>query len=271
MEPGTGGEQAGRLDTSTPNVARMSHYFLGGRETFQADRDAAERALNALPQLRASVLAARSFTRRAVRFLAGEAGIDQFIDLGVGLPASDAVHQVAYEVNPAARVAYADYDPVVVSHGRALLVRPGLSIVLRADLRDPAELLARPELRAHLDFGRPIAVLLVSVLHFIPDEDHPHAIMATIRDALAPGSYLALSHISLDLIEDKAAARRLIAAFDKASERMWPRSRDEILRFFAGFDLLEPGLVPKPQWRPIPGDPARDEPDISWCGVARKP
>jgi hypothetical protein len=252
-------------------VARMSHYFLGGRETFQADRDAAERALNALPQLRASVLSARAFARRAVRFLAGEAGVDQFLDLGVGLPASDAVHDVAYEFNPAARVAYVDYDPVVVSHGKALLARPGLSIVLRADLRDPARLLALPELRAHLDFGRPIAVLLVSVLHFVADEDRPQAIVATIRDALPPGSYLALSHISLDLIEDKAGARRLIAAFDKASERMWPRSRDEILRFFAGFDLVEPGLVPKPEWRPDPADPARDEPDISWCGVARKP
>jgi hypothetical protein len=270
VEPGTSGGEQGRLDPSIPNVARMSHYFLGGRETFQADRDAAERALNALPQMRPSVLAARAFARRAVRFLAGEAGVDQFLDLGVGLPATGAAHEVAYEINPAARVAYVDYDPVVVSHGKALLARPGLSIVLRADLRDPARLLALPELRAHLDFSRPIAVLLVSVMHFVADEDRPHAVVATIRDALAPGSYLALSHISLDLIDDKVGARRLIAAFDKASERMWPRDRGEILRFFDGFELVEPGLVPKPEWRPDPGDPAVDEPDISWCGVGRK-
>jgi len=249
----------------------MSHHYLGGRETFQADRDAAERSLAALPQLRASVFATRAFTRRAVRFLAGEAGVAQFLELGVGLPASDAVHEVAHEVNPAARVAYVDYDPVVVSHGNALLARPGLCIVLQADLRDPARLLALPELRAHIDFSLPVAVLLVSVLHFVADEDRPHEIIATIRDAVAPGSYLVLSHVSLDLIEDKTAAQRMLAAYDKSSAPLWPRTRDQVKRFFDGFDLVEPGLVTKPQWRPVPGEPAGDELDIGWCGVGRTP
>jgi len=271
VKPGTGGEQAGRLDTSTPNVARMSHHYLGGRETFQADRDAAERTLAALPQLRTSVLAARAFTTRAVRFLASEGGVSQFLEIGVGLPPTNAVHEVASGVNPAAKVAYVDYDPVVVSRGNALLARPGLSIVVQADLRDPEQLLARPELRAHLDFTQPIAVLVVSVLHFVADEDRPQAIIGTIRDALAPGSYLVLSHLGIDLIEDKVAVRRALAAYEKASASLRPRTRDQVLRFFDGFDLVEPGLVPKPRWRPVPGEPAGDELDVGWCGVARKP
>jgi SAM-dependent methyltransferase len=249
----------------------MSHHYLGGRETFLADREAAERTLAALPQLRTSVLAARAFAKRAVRFLAGERGVGQFLELGVGLPVTETVHEVAYEVNPEAKVAYVDYDPVVVSRGNALLARPGLSIVLQADLRDPERLLALPELRAHLDFSQPVAVLLVSVLHFVADEDRPQAIVATIRDALAPGSYLVLSHLGLDLIEDKVAVRRAVATYENASASLRPRTRDQVLRFFDGFDLVEPGLVPKPRWRPVPGEPAGDELDVGWSGVARKP
>jgi hypothetical protein len=269
VEPGSTGGQPGRLDTHTPNIARMNHHYRGGRETFQADRDAAERAIAALPQMRASVLAARAFGRRAVRFLAAEAGIDQFLELGVGLPVKDPVHEVALEVIGDVRVAYVDYDPVVVSHGNASLVRPGVSIVVRADLREPATLLELPELRAHLDFDRPIGVLLVSTLHFISDHDGPYDILAAIRDALVPGSYLVLSHFSLDFIPDQVAARRVLAAYDAATERLLPRGRDEILRFFDGFDLVEPGLVPKPQWRPGPGEDGGDMTDVGWCGVGR--
>jgi SAM-dependent methyltransferase len=271
VEPGTRGEPAGRLDTGTPNVARMSHHYLGGRETFQADRDAAERTLAALPHLRTSVLAARAFATRAVRFLAGEASLGQFLEIGVGLPLNDAVHEVAYQANPAAKVAYVDYDPVVVSRGNALLARPGLSIVVQADLRDPERLLALPELRAHLDFGQPVAVLIVAVMHFVADEDRPHEIVAAIRDAVAPGSYLVLSHLGIDLVEDKVAVRRALAAYEKSSASLWPRTREQVLRFFDGFDLVEPGLVPKPQWRPVPGEWAGDSHDVGWCGVGRKP
>jgi SAM-dependent methyltransferase len=247
----------------------MYHHYLGGRETFQADRDAAEQVLAALPVTRVSAAAIREFIRRAVRFLAAEAGIDQFLDLGMGLPAEHAVHEVALQVNPAARVAYVDNDPVVVSHGNALLARPGVAVVVRADLRRPAELLAAPAIRAHLDFGRPVAVLLVSVLHFIADADDPHAIVATIRDALAPGSYLALSHVSADFVPDASVVRRAVAAYEKTNAPAWPRSRADILRFFDGCDLVEPGLVPKPQWRPAPGTDASGIPDVSWCGVAK--
>lgn len=269
MEREATGGPADWLDSSTPNIARMYHHYLGGRETFQADRDAAEQVLAALPVTRVSAAAIREFIRRAVRFLAGEAGIDQFLDLGVGLPARHAVHEVAQQVNPAARVAYVDNDPVVVSHGDALLAKPGVAVVVRADLRRPAELLAMPEIRAHLDFRRPVAVLLVSVLHFIADADDPYAIVATIRNALPAGSYLALSHISADFVPDESVVRRAVAAYQKANAPAWPRGRADILRFFDGFDLVEPGLVPKPQWRPEPGTDPTGIPDVSWCGVAR--
>jgi hypothetical protein len=265
----TGGP-ADRLDSGTPNVARMYHHYLGGRETFQADRDAAEQLLAALPVARVSATEIREFIRRAVRFLAGEAGVDQFLDLGMGLPAKHAVHEVALEVNPAARVVYVDNDPVVISHGDALLAKPGIAVVVRADLRRPAELLAMPEIRAHLDFSRPVAVLLVSVLHFIADADDPYAIVATVRDALTPGSYLALSHVSADFVPDQNVVRRAVAAYQKTNAPAWPRGRTDILRFFDGFDLVEPGLVPKSQWRPAPGTKVTGVPDFSWCGVARR-
>lgn len=260
---------AGWLDTGTPNVARMCHYYLGGRETFQADRDAAQQVLAALPVTRVAAASAREFMRRAVRFLAGEAGIDQFLDVGVGLPARHAVHEVARQVNPAARVAYVDYDPVVVSHGEALLARPGVAVVARADLRRPAELLAVPEIRAHLDFRRPVAVLMVSVLHFVADADNPFGIIAAVRNALAPGSYLALSHTSTDFMPDKDAVRRVLAAYEKSNAPVRPRGKADILRFFEGFDLVEPGLVAKPQWRPPAGTDGAGVPDTGWCGVAR--
>ena len=256
------------VDTSTPNVARMYHYYLGGRETFQADRDAAEQALAALPVIRATAVAARESIARVVRFLADEAGIDQFLDLGAGLPATNVVHEVARQVNPGARVGYVDYDPVVVSHGNALLAKPGVAVVARADLRRPAELLAMPEIRAHLDFRRPVAVLLFSVLHFISDADDPHGIVATIRNVLAPGSYLALSHVSADFVADKTVVRRVLAAYEKTNSPAWPREKAEIQRFFDGFDLVEPGLVPKSRWRPPPDTGVTGTPDVSWCGVA---
>ena len=264
----TGGPAYG-LDTSTPNVARMYHHYLGGRETFQTDRDAAEHVLAALPITRVSAAAVREFIGRAVRFLAGEAGIDQFLDLGMGLPAKHVVHEVAQQVNPAARVAYVDNDPVVVSHGNALLAKPGVAVVVKADMRRPAELLAMPEIRAHLDFRRPIAVLLVSVLHFIADADDPHAIVATIRDGLVPGSYLALSHASADFAPDGGVVRRILAAYEKSNAPLWSRDKNAVLRFFDGFDLVEPGLVPYPQWRPAPGTDVTASADVGWGGVGR--
>lgn len=259
------------IDVSVPNVARMYDYYLGGKDNFEADRAAAEKVLALVPGLRRSARENRRFLRRVVRFLAGEAGITQFLDIGVGLPTQGAVHEVAHEVSPDARIVYADYDQVVVTHGKALLEVKDRSVMVRADVRRPADLLGLPEVRAHLDFSEPVAVALFAVLHFVPDADDPAAIVTTLRDALAPGSYLALSHIGTEFFPDKRALAEAVAVYERASERVWPRSRDQILGFFDGFDLIEPGLVPKHQWRPVIGTAAAETPNIQWGGVGVKP
>jgi hypothetical protein len=224
-----------------------------------------------VPGLRRSALENRRFLRRVVRFLAAEAGVSQFLDVGVGLPTQGAVHEVAGEVNPGARVVYVDYDPVVVSHGRALLAVSDLSIMVQGDLRRPAELLALPEVRAHLDFSRPVAIGLLAVLHFVSGADDPAGAVACLRDAVAPGSYLTISHIGTEFFPDKAAMAQAEAVYERASEPIWARSQDEILGFFDGFELLEPGLVPKHQWRPPAGQAGTGTPNIQWGAVGRKP
>jgi len=259
------------VDVTTPNVARMYDYYLDGKDNFEADRIAAEKVLALVPGLRRAVQENRRFLRRVVRFLALQEGITQFLDIGVGLPTQGAVHEVALEVSPAARVTYVDYDPVVVRHGQALLSVADRSVMIEADLRQPAALLTHPVLRAHLDFAQPIAVLLFAVLHFVSDEADPAGIMACLRDAVVPGSYLALAHIGTDFFPDKAALARARAVYQQASEEVWPRGYEEILGFFGDFDLIEPGLVPKHEWRPVTGAVAQNTPNIQWGGVARKP
>jgi hypothetical protein len=264
------GHLSPKIDTTRANVARIYDYWLGGKDNFEADRVAAEAVLAQLPGQRRSALENRQFLRRAVRFLAGEAGIDQFLDIGVGLPTQGAVHEVAHEINPKSRVAYVDYDPVVVAHGRALLATPDRSVVVQEDIRRPAELLANPVIREHLDFGRPVAVMVLAILHFIRGEDNPGEIAARIRDALAPGSYLVLSHVCEELLPNKAAARRAMDVYEQAGEPISPRGTKEILSFFGDFELVEPGLVPKHAWRPASGVATADPSDISLGGVARK-
>jgi SAM-dependent methyltransferase len=255
---------------SVPNVARMYDYFLGGKDNFEADRIAAEEVLAHMPGQRRSALENRRFLRRVVRYLTAEAGIGQFLDIGVGLPTRGAVHEVAHEVDPRARVAYVDYDPVVVRHGQALLAKRDRAVVVEADLRRPAELLADPVVRKHLNFDQPVAVMLLAILHFIADEHDPDRIVAQLREALVPGSYLVISHIGSELLPDKAAAERAVKVYERASEPILPRSRERVLGFFGDFELTEPGLVPKHQWRPVTGEAATVTSDISWGGVARK-
>ena len=258
------------IDTTTANVARMYDYWLGGKDNFEADRVAAEKVLTQMPGQRRSALANRQFLRRAVRFLTAEAGIDQFLDVGGGLPTQGAVHEVAHEINPRSHVAYVDYDPVVVAHGNALLATPDQSVVVQADIRRPDELLANPVIRGHLDFGRPVAVLLLAIMHFVTDEDAPAAVAASLREALAPGSYLVLTTICQELLPDKAAAERAKDVYQKAGKPIKARSAAEIRGFFGDFELVEPGLVPKHAWRPETGTTAADPSDISLGGVARK-
>lgn len=255
------------LDTSVPNAARMYDYMLGGRENFQADRDAAERILRLAPGIRQMALDNRAFLRRAVRYLSEE-GISQFLDIGTGLPSQDNVHEVAHEVNRAARIAYVDRDPIVVSHATALLAKSRQVIVVNADLREPAGLLS--QVTGHLDFTKPVAVLLLHVLNFISDDDDPAGIVASLRETLCPGSYLVIAHVTGDGVPGDIEARAR-ATYDHANDRLWPRCKDQVLRFFEGFSLVEPGLTHVHEWHAEPGATyVRDMP-VAWVGVGRKP
>jgi hypothetical protein len=256
------------IDTTVPSTARMYDWWLGGHDNFAADRAAALAVSEAAPEAPLMAVENRKFLRRAVRYLAAEAGITQFLDIGTGLPTQGNVHQVAQGINPAARVVYVDNDPMVLAHSRALKTG-GNTVVIEADLREPRAILDHPSTRTLVDFSQPLAVLLVAVLHFISDDDDPPAIIGTIRDALPAGSYLVLSHVAGD-IRREAAARSEIE-YKKVTPGATLRTREEILRFFAGLELIEPGVVQVPYWRPNEPEPA----DVGkiWIlgGVGRKP
>ncbi|MFG1879193.1 SAM-dependent methyltransferase [Sphaerisporangium sp. NPDC049003] len=225
----------------------MYDYFLGGKDNLPADREAAEKVLRFVPEIPIGIRENRAFLARAVRFLA-EQGIRQFLDIGAGLPTQRNVHQVAAEVAPDARTAYVDNDPQVLAHARALLQDSPQVLVVEGDVRRPAEILGRPELRAHLDFDQPIAVLLLAIIHFIPDGDDPVGIIAAIRDALAPGSYVAISHVAVD--ERPQAAPGVEGVYNNASAQFVARMSGEIAPFFKGLDLVDPGMVNLHEWRP---------------------
>ena len=256
------------FDASVPNFARVYDYLLGGKDNFAVDKAIAEQALAVAPELRVMARENRAFLRRAVRFLAGEAGIRQFLDIGTGLPTQGNVHEVAREVAPDARVVYADADPVVLVHGRALLADADKATIIQADLRRPQDLLDDPELRARIDLAEPVAVLLVAVLHAITDAEDPVGIVRRLRDAMAPGSYLVVSHSSAEGLAEVSA--RVGAVLGRAAPWV-PRTRAEVLRFFGGFELVEPGLVSAPEWRPDTAGAAA-QPEGAWidAGVGRK-
>lgn len=260
---------AATLDLSTPNVARIYDYFLGGRDNFGADRKAAERILAIIPEARTGAQINRAFLGRAVRFLA-DAGIRQFIDLGAGLPTQANVHEVAHQVDPAARVVYVDHDPVVRVHGQVLLDHVDTAAMIEADLRDPDKILEHPDLRSLIDFGEPVAVLMVGILHFIADFEDPHGIVAQFRERLAPGSHLAVSHATSE--PHSPTGNKVTAVYSEATAPLIPRGTTDVRRFFDGFELVDPGVVYAPQWRPDSlfsdvHDPVRSH---LLVGVARK-
>jgi hypothetical protein len=256
------------FDTSVAHIARVYDYWLGGKDNFEADRTAGEEALAAYPDLVSSVRANRAFLARGVRFLAAEAGIRQFLDIGTGIPSANNTHEVAQLVAPKSRVVYVDNDPIVLAHARALLVgRPeGTTDYLDADLRETEKILDHA--RGLLDFSQPVAVMLVAVLHLIGPEDHPYGIVSQLMDAVPPGSYLLLSHVASDIEPEKMAEmgkrlNRLLA------QKGYYRAQAEVTQFFTGLELLEPGVVPVQHWRQdseIEG--ARRA--AMWGGVARK-
>jgi O-methyltransferase involved in polyketide biosynthesis len=273
-EPETAGPLAAvvpapsELDMVRPNVARIYDYFLGGKDNFAADREAAERILAIVPEARWGALANRQFMGRAVRLLT-HAGMRQFIDLGAGLPIQANVHEVAHRVNPTARVVYVDNDPVIRVHAQALLSNVDTTTFIEADLRDPEKILAHPELRAFIDFSEPVAVLMGGVLHFIADAEDPHAIVARFRDTMAPGSHLAVSHATAEAHPQRVG--KIATVYTQATAHLYPRSQAAVRRFFAGFELLEPGVVYVPRWRPDQPPPEAPDPTSTnmLAGVAR--
>jgi S-adenosyl methyltransferase len=265
-----------RINTSAPNPARVYDYLLGGKDNFPADRDVAEQLLAIAPVARDVVEDNRAFLRRVVRFLTREAGIRQFIDLGSGLPTQGNVHEIAQLDAPDARVAYVDNDAMVVTHSRALLAGDN-TVVVQADLREPHAILGHPEVRELIDFDRPVALLLMAILHFIPDAEDPLGIVARFRDGLPAGSYLAVSHGTRDVpVRPDMSAEEMVEMGTKV-ERLYQlttaslltRNRTEVERFFDGFELLDPGVVEIQLWRP--NDQASMLPGGFYGGVGRKP
>jgi hypothetical protein len=226
----------------------MYDYYLGGKDNYEADRATAAHVIAAFPDVHVAARENRGFLARAVRFLAADVGIRQFIDIGTGLPTQNNVHEIALGVAPDARVVYADYDPVVVAHGQMILTSPTSVAFIEGDIRRPDQILGNAELRSLINFDEPVAVLLVAILNFVADEEDPAGIVGRLRAAMAPGSYLVISHGASE--ERPETAQNVINIYQKATARAVPRNRAEILPFFTGFELVEPGLVYAAQWRP---------------------
>ncbi|WP_253779593.1 SAM-dependent methyltransferase [Goodfellowiella coeruleoviolacea] len=248
------------IDLVTPSSARLYDYYLGGSNNFAADRELARKVLAVAPQIRATALANRAFLRRAVRYLVA-AGIRQFLDIGAGIPTVGNTHQIAQQLDPDIRVVYVDNEPVAVAHSELLLSDEPNAEIVEADFRDPAGVLDARETRALLDFDQPIGLLLCAVLHYVPDADRPAEILASYREALAPGSHVAITHITGD---DQPDALREVAELYATSQNPGqPRSRDEFTALFAGFEVVEPGVVYLDQWRPERPEDVGEHPERS--------
>jgi len=238
-----------RPDIPTP--ARIYDYLLGGKDNYPADRAVAEAMIVQLPNVRQAVQLNRAFLRRVVRYLIGEAGIRQIIDIGAGLPTAGNTHEVALDVCPRTRVVYVDNDPVVLAHARDMLHGVTSAAVINQDMLQPEKILADPAVRELIDFGEPVALLFLSILHFIADEDDPAGIIAQLLASFPPGSYVAISHAAYDTAPE---VKEVEEVFDEASSQGHVRTRAEIARLVAGMKILEPGLVYPQEWRPDPGD-----------------
>ena len=250
------------VDARAPNVARVYDAFLGGKDNFAADRQVVESALRLTPNAPAGARANRAFLRRAVRYLTGEAGIGQILDIGSGLPAQGNVHEVAHAVNPAVRTVYVDNDPVVYTHGQALMADGRTTEVVTADVRRPDEILDHPVVREFIDFQQPVALLLLAVLHHLSDDEDPSRVVTVLRDALPRGSYLVISSFRMpgpELAEQRAKTIEMERLFhERLGSGHW-RPEETIRGWFGDWELLPPGLVPLPDWRPDePGQVTRD-------------
>ncbi len=263
------------LRTDAPHSARMYDYFLGGKDHYDADRDAAEKVLQEFPAVRLTAHTNREFMQETTRFLAGQ-GVRQFLDIGTGIPTEPNLHQIAQEMAPEARVVYVDNDPIVLAHARALLTssEEGRTTYVAADVSDPAAILADPNLTGTLDLTEPVAVSLIALLHFVPGD--VYQIVKELMAPLAPGSYLAISHVTTDFDDgpqDRDGMARLIRVYNERGIPLQPRSRGEVAHFFAGLELLAPGVEMIHRWH-NPGldyPPGHDKQISLWGAVGRKP
>ncbi|MDU0300570.1 SAM-dependent methyltransferase [Streptomyces sp. PAL114] len=254
------------IDITVPSVSRMYDYYLGGSHNFEVDREAARRAMEFMPGLPKVMQANRAFMRRAVRFAVAE-GVTQFLDIGSGIPTFGNVHEVAQAADPRARVMYVDHDPVAVAHSRVVLEGNDGAGILAADLRKPREILGSDEVARLIDLNRPVALLLVAILHFVEDADDPYGAVAELREALAPGSMLVLTHATYEGIPlPPERAEGAVDVYRDMRNPLIMRTRDDIARFFEGYDMVEPGLVPMPRWRPDTAP--EDEDPYAFSGLA---
>ena len=275
---GAGGERHGDIpsraaeppsfDITIAHPARVYDYLLGGKENYEADREAAEEIIAFGPSVLPTVRANRAFLRRAVQYLVGEAGIRQFLDIGTGLPTAENTHEVAQSIAPECRVVYVDNDPIVLAHARALLASTpeGATDYVEADARDTATILR--EAAGTLDFSQPVAVMLLMVLQYIPDSADPHQIVSRLMAAVPPGSYLTMSDTTRDIDTEQMTTGAARYNERLGPNRFTPRTREEIAGFFDGLTLVDPGLVPLPQWRAF-ANPAKPVP--AYAGIGRKP
>jgi SAM-dependent methyltransferase len=265
------------VDITRPSIARVYDYMLGGKDNFAVDRQAAEAALSITPDGPQAARANRGFLGRVVRHLAADAGIRQFLDVGSGLPTQGNVHQIAHRVDPDIRVVYVDSDPMVLAHGRALLENNDTTTVVNADLHEPPSILEHPDVRAAIDFGQPVGLLILGILHHFADDEDPAGAAAALYRALAPGSYVAISHFQDPGEAHPEASRKALEVERVFNQTLgtgrW-RRHDEIVGYLDGLELLEPGVVPLSQWRPDPDDEPSDQTDTYHTfvgGLARKP
>jgi S-adenosyl methyltransferase len=261
--------QAPRFDTSVASIARIYDYWLGGKDNYAVDREAGDAMVRQYPDIVAGVRMNRAFLGRAVHYLAAEAGIGQFLDIGTGLPSSNNTHEVAQRAAPESRIVYVDNDPIVLSHARALLTSTaeGACAYIDADIRDAGKILQ--DAASTLDFSRPVAVCLIMILQFVPDEDDPWQIVRTLMDAVPSGSYLAIAHPANDVDQYVGPALRQLST-RMGGTRAAPRSHQEVARFFEGLEMIEPGLVQLHRWRPGTGVRDNGRELAAYGGVGRK-
>ena len=254
---------------SVAHVARVYDYLLGGKDNFAADREAAEQAMRINPDIVSAARANRAFLVRTTSYLARQAGLRQFLDIGTGMPTNRNIHEVAQSIAPRSRVVYVDHDPIVLTHARALLTSSpeGVTDYLEADLREPGKILA--EAAQTLDFSRPVAIMLIAVLHLILDRDDPYDLVGQLVDAVVPGSYVVISHAASDL-DTEAMISMTNRLNELMAQQAVPRTHREVAAFFAGLDLVEPGLVRIPEWRPASVSDTAVRAQM-WGAIGRKP